>query len=174
MEAPKYVFVHFVLFDGYHQMTRANFEKLVECSPLLTFLVLGHEGFQIPVLDIDTFGMLHVNLEPYQIEIKNFRSVVSCVLGQSRVPKFNSGFVRTAEALGFYPYLQEQIEVATKNEELASLDPRTDVNAVYLWITTTHVYEEEIVRQGFTMVGSAFMGGRVVFHYRKPNPEYRP
>ena len=167
-----YTFVHFDLTDGCHQMSRANFEKIIERSPLLTFLVFGREGFQLPILDIDPFGMLHVNLEPYQIETKQFRHVVSCVFGQSNVPKFNSEFVRTAEA--FYAYLQEQIEAATKNSELANLDPCTDVKAVYLWITTTQVYDEEIVRQGYTMVGSAFTGNRIVFHHRKPNPDYRP
>lgn len=174
MEAPNYVFVNFDLTDGYHQMSRDHFNTLVERSPMLSFLVFGREGFQLPVLDIDPFGVLHVNLEPYRIEVKIFRSVVSCVLGQSRVPKFNSAFVRTAEALGFYAYLQEQIEAANKNEDLACLDPLTDVKGIFLWMSSTHVYEAEIVQQGYTLVGSAFMGGRIVYHYRKPNPDFRP
>ena len=171
---PKFTFVNFELFDGCHQMSRRTFEKIVQHSPLLTFLIFGHEGFQRPILDIDPFGMLHVNLEPYQIETKLFRSVVSCVLGQSKVPRHNSEFVRTAEALGFYSYLQEQIETVSKNSELANLDPCSDVKCIYLWITSTHVYDETIIKEGYTMVGSAFIGNRIVFYFRKPNPAYHP
>jgi len=171
---PKYEFVHFDLFDGHHQMSRDNFERIIERSPLLKFLVFGREGFQIPILDIDAFGMLHVNLEPYHIEVKHFRHVISCVLGQSHVPKFCYEFVRTAEALGFYGYLQEQIEAVTKNNELASLNPCTDVKGIFLWMTSTHVFDEAIVGKGYTLVGSVFMGNRILFHYRKPNPDYRP